>query len=425
MSVTNTRKPIKLPAAVVAILLLLATPAMLAAEQSKSRRYKESASRGSKAKSIQSRQQSSSRSRSRTSPPPPPPKSAPPPTRTSPPRSAPPPRVTTSPKPIPRPTPSTRPAPSTRPTPYTRPRPSTRDKYEHYQRGDNNQVSTSIQERYERYKREKLRDGGGHNDDDDHGGGHGGGHGHSGHGGYHGGHHHRPHISFGFGFGHGGYIYDPYPYGYGYGYGPEVVIYNEPTPDSGALDLNVKPKDTEVYINGRYVGETGDFDGFPTYLWLPEDAYEVIFFKEGYETVVRSFALYPDLVIDVRLDMVPGVSERPEALSRYATAYVAPPQAPAGGGDYGRDDYGDGYGNSTPPSPPGFVHFDIEPDDAAVYLDGHFLGTAEELADLEDGLLVDAGSHRLEIVHPSFETEIRDFEVETDEELEIDIDLED
>ncbi len=122
-------------------------------------------------------------------------------------------------------------------------------------------------------------------------------------------------------YGHHGYGH----YGYGnYGYynqysprfyGPDGNVYRgvSAVQNVGALDLNVKPKNTQVYLNGNYIGVTGKFDGFPNYLWLKEGTYELTFYNEGYMTVVQEFTIHQGAVIDVKLRLVSGQSVPPES----------------------------------------------------------------------------------------------------------------
>ncbi len=146
--------------------------------------------------------------------------------------------------------------------------------------------------------------------------------GHSGHYGY-GGHHgygYRSHYGYGYG-GHYGYGYGGH-YGYGYGgyssnfYDPDGNLYRSvgDVEDLGALDLGVKPKNTQVYLNGNYIGATGKFDGFPDYLWLKEGTYELTFYNEGYMTVVQEFVVEAGGLSKVKLRLVPGQSVPPEEL---------------------------------------------------------------------------------------------------------------
>ena len=57
---------------------------------------------------------------------------------------------------------------------------------------------------------------------------------------------------------------------------------------------------------------TDRFDGFPNYLWMKEGNHELIFYNEGYATVVREFSIRRGVVIDVRHRMLPGESVPPE-----------------------------------------------------------------------------------------------------------------
>ncbi len=109
-----------------------------------------------------------------------------------------------------------------------------------------------------------------------------------------------------YGYGHHGY-YSHYSPNF---YGPDGVRYRTVGQDGnlGAIDINVKPKNTQVYLNGNYIGVTGKFDGFPGYLWLKEGTYELTFYNEGYMTVVREFAIHQGAVIDVKLRLVSGQS---------------------------------------------------------------------------------------------------------------------
>lgn len=265
------------------------------------------------------------------------------------------------------------------------------------------------------------------------------GHHFRGHGfGYHGG------WRFGFGFYspyyHYGHYYYPwgwawYPSYYPYPSYPRYARYVQEVP-LGALDLNVRPKDTQVYIDGDLVGKTGKFDGFPGYLWLETGDYEVIFYRPGYATVVRRVTVRPGLIGDVEIRLEEGESLPPEQVASVRSE--APSAADA--------DPDPSPGTTTPPpraaapapeeratagrpevdlrGDPGRLRLDVEPQDASVYLDGRFLGTGEELGRLHAGMMVDPGGHLLEVVRPGFRTERVEFDVEAGEEEELDVELE-
>ncbi len=244
------------------------------------------------------------------------------------------------------------------------------------------------------------------------------------HHGYRPGHRHHPH--------HRPYRHRHY-YGCGhYGYGPydpflwdirwrpavhivEVESASYPTARQGALDLDLKPGDTEIYIDGAYIGVADQFDGFPTYLWLDEGTYELAFYKEGYETIFRRYTVFHGVTIDVNDRMRPGQAVLP---TPPASAYPSSPEpelerdAPAGepaaagvSGDDGR------------------VVINATPGDAAVYLDGHFVGTAAELADLTAGLIVEPGDHIVDVIRPGYENQRLPLSVAAGERVDLELDL--
>lgn len=116
--------------------------------------------------------------------------------------------------------------------------------------------------------------------------------------------------------GHYGYGNHYYPRFYGHNGGPYQAV--GLLDYLGGLDLNVKPKNTQIYLNGRYIGVTDNFDGIPRYLWLEEGTHEVIFFNEGYKTVLHEFIVRPGAVMKIKQRLQRGDSLPPEELSAKA-----------------------------------------------------------------------------------------------------------
>jgi len=244
---------------------------------------------------------------------------------------------------------------------------------------------------------------------------------------HHGSPHSFHHFRFGF-FGYYPYWSWGYPYyGYGYGYYPPVVYASTPGYGMGALDLNVQPKQTEVFVNGQYVGLVKQYDGFPGYLWLESGLYQVAFYRPGYETVFREFEIFTGMVLDVAIEMVPGEAVLPQRAE----------ERPAVQGASGRDPrvmtvpseqappvpYERSRGESRSPAQAASTHVDlsVEPEEASVYLDGRFVGTGRELA---DGLTVAAGQHVMEVVLPGYEQETVRFEAQPGLDSAVDVRLE-
>jgi hypothetical protein len=58
----------------------------------------------------------------------------------------------------------------------------------------------------------------------------------------------------------------------------------------------------------------------------------------------------------------------------------------------------------------GRLRLEVAPEDAAVYLDGEFLGSGRELAKLHGAIPVAAGRHTIDLVRPGFKT--KQFEID-------------
>ncbi|MEM7583428.1 MAG: PEGA domain-containing protein [Acidobacteriota bacterium] len=278
--------------------------------------------------------------------------------------------------------------------------------------------------------------------------------------GYYGRHHHHYYGSgcgyYGYGYGYG---YDPFCYdnhysyygryspfsafffgglGYYNYYAPNVYISGgggssvaRQEAEMGALDLDIKPGQAEVYLDGQLIGTADQYDGYPTYLWLQEGTYEVALYLPGHETIFRQYRIYPGVIIDVDDRLREGEAIRPDAgfsaappgigasgsASAYPEAYPPPAANPQ-----------ETYPAPRPePSPGdsqiGRLAIKGSPADAAVYLDGHFVGTAGEIADLSAGLIVEPGDHVIELVRPGYETRREPVSVPVGQRLDLELNL--
>ena len=255
----------------------------------------------------------------------------------------------------------------------------------------------------------------------------GGGYGHH----YYPRHYHNLGWYFGYGghWGWGGYYYPYYHYPFYWGVPYYVPRRARQEYVLGAFDLNVRPKKAEVYLDGQFIGRAGQYDGFPEHLWLEEGSYELIFYRPGLATEKRVLSIYPGVVVDVRIRMAPGESVAPSELSTVERTEGAMAEV--------RSAYEKQQQAAAPPPPPppasaqmdtraepGRVKLNVVPADASVYLDGRLLGSGDELARLHAGLVVEPGSHLLEVVRPGYATVRREFAVEGGDEVELEILLE-
>ncbi len=81
--------------------------------------------------------------------------------------------------------------------------------------------------------------------------------------------------------------------------------------EMGALNLDIIPGDAQVYVDGEYVGLASSFDGLK-YLWLPKGTHDIVFYKEGFETLALQETISPGLVITLDFRLEPGPSVRPD-----------------------------------------------------------------------------------------------------------------
>jgi len=132
------------------------------------------------------------------------------------------------------------------------------------------------------------------------------------------------------GFGHyshfQGYYYNPYFYGpYGYGrypyrrYGRESSVGTlnlalAKQAGLGAVQLQVKPRRAKVYLDGKLIGNAGNFDGYPNYLWLEEGTHRLVFHRDGRETSAAEVTIKPGAIGRVRVRMKRGETIDPESL---------------------------------------------------------------------------------------------------------------
>lgn len=79
----------------------------------------------------------------------------------------------------------------------------------------------------------------------------------------------------------------------------------------GAVDLNVKPNRADVWVDGKYVGEARDLDGYPSFLWLAEGEHRVAVHKGGYLVFDEKINVQRGMKTEIKLKLKPGDSPPP------------------------------------------------------------------------------------------------------------------
>ncbi|MEO7270590.1 MAG: PEGA domain-containing protein [Vicinamibacterales bacterium] len=192
----------------------------------------------------------------------------------------------------------------------------------------------------------------------------------------------------GYGYGYGGYDQYPYPY-YRGGY------YDQ----TGAARLQVSPKQTQVFVDGYYVGVADEFDGALQRLRVEAGEHELQLYLDGYRTVTTPILFRREGTITIKQVMQPlaagETSERPT------------PQAPPAGE---RDD-----ANAPEPADPrvrpgdrrpppqartgrddyGTLAIRVQPGDAEILIDGQRWDGSDNGSRLSVQLA--DGPHRIEV----------------------------
>jgi hypothetical protein len=239
----------------------------------------------------------------------------------------------------------------------------------------------------------------------------------------------------GWGVGWGAYPYYPYAH-----YPPVVYYPSQVRPDMGALDLDLKPGNTQIYVNGQLIGIADDFDGWPQYLWLESGDYHFIFYRQDRQPIVREYKILSGVVIDVedRLQrgeappvesLFPPPTERRDERIRSNAEQRARVEAERAADWRQRSEAirrhaaGEGMEDGRATGDFGSLLLAVDPSDASVYLDGRFLGTGEDITRLRRGLTVDAGEHTLSVVRPGYEGEEVEINVDAGEQVEVSVRL--
>jgi hypothetical protein len=124
---------------------------------------------------------------------------------------------------------------------------------------------------------------------------------------------------FGSPFGFGSY-FGPYgPYAYGpdayrpYAYGPVggVDLNVAMMAGYGGVQMNVKPGQAEVWVDGKFIAEAKDLDGYPSYLWLKEGVHKIVVYKGGYERFEEEIHVQRGFKKDLRVRLEKGESDTP------------------------------------------------------------------------------------------------------------------
>lgn len=210
----------------------------------------------------------------------------------------------------------------------------------------------------------------------------------------------RPHVRAVYfrGYGYRPYygVYDPFFFG------PHPYQFYGPRYERGSLRLEVKPEETEVYVDGYGAGVVDSYDGYFQRLHLPPGEHEVELYLEGYESIRETLYLVEGQTVRIRHEMQPlpdGAPQpmRPEPVVVPETASYA-------------NEYGGARGvPSVDADRFGTLAVQVQPSDAVVRVDGEvwtgFEGLDRVVIELGEGI------HTVEVRRDGYRTYQTDVEV--------------
>jgi hypothetical protein len=201
-----------------------------------------------------------------------------------------------------------------------------------------------------------------------------------------------------------------YPWGWGGG-----AVYHYEESESGSVRVLVDPSEARVYVDGYYAGTVDDFDGLFQRLHVSPGRHEIALKLEGYKTHRVRLYVAPDSTVKLSYDMQKGQGETFEDLSkdvRESEASREREQAQRSSENEAQRDEEAAVG--------GRLKLSVRPDDASIYVDGAFRGSAREASSLK----VAPGRHRIEVVRPGYRTVEREVDVAPGETTDVTIELE-
>jgi hypothetical protein len=223
-------------------------------------------------------------------------------------------------------------------------------------------------------------------------------------------------------FFYGGYGYGGYGYGGGYfGAGLRGGDYaGYRYSDAGSIRTLVEPEKTKVFVDGYYAGEVDDFDGMFQRLYVSPGRHDVTFKLEGFRPHRVMVYVTHDNTIKIRHTMQKGAGD--ETVEDLSGGRTEPPyrMSDSGPDPRDRDRRYDERRDPRDSRDAGGLRLDVRPDDASVYVDGEFVGTARRAGILN----LPPGRHRVEVVRPGHRTVERDVEIQPGRTETLAIDLE-
>jgi len=185
------------------------------------------------------------------------------------------------------------------------------------------------------------------------------------------------------------------------------------------ITFKVTPDDAEVILNGRFIGLAYEFTGGDAVLVLSSRDSELLLRKRGYEEEEIDLWEYSGRTIAIERKLTP--------VEKYGEGKVAEETKPVAETDPAKTEpeRPDSEPPPTPEQPKRIVQVSmtVQPADAAIYLDGKFLGVAPASGQITN-LKLKPGRYQFQILKPGYRTLEQTQVIPDQEKLELTFQLE-
>ena len=195
------------------------------------------------------------------------------------------------------------------------------------------------------------------------------------------------------------YAYPWYPFGYWY---PAPYYYGPYYYDNSAsLQLQVTPRQTEVFVDGHFAGVVDNFDGTFQRLHVEPGEHELQLFLAGHKSVTQHIYVQPRGTFRVKYTMEQLGPGEPEPVRPVGTA-----QEPPASSRRGPEPAAERVATPSPEASSGSVAIRVQPADAVILIDGErWTGNGDDRLVVQ----LSPGRHQIEVQkdgYRSFTTEV-------------------
>ncbi len=186
--------------------------------------------------------------------------------------------------------------------------------------------------------------------------------------------------------------------------------------------FRVQPDDAHILLNGRFIGEAFEFSTTHSALKLTSKNHEIVIKKKSYKEVMIDLHQYSSRNIVIQLQMKADNALIPETRKKKPVPKVEKPEYMAKTEPV-KDPVTESKSQVESNLFASNITLEIQPAEAAIYLNGKFWGIVPETGKIEN-LRLKSGTYTLEVIKPGYQSSKRTIEIKSQKLIKITIKLE-